>query len=315
MKDYYKILEIEKTAPLNEIKKSFKRLSKIHHPDKGGVTEKFQEINEAYQILSNTDKRKAYDTGTTYIQPREPVINDLGIVIPWTLADIKNGKTVQLQYQRVVVCKTCNGVGSLLPESIIKCTHCNGFGRISKQERTPFGYIMMEQTCYHCQGRGSINSAPCKTCNGEEVVNELVKESIIIPPGIAESYILYGKGHNTPHGDSNLIIYFEFPNSNELSLFKGILHKSILVDFFDALLGKEITILLGDKTLKMTLAKESVTGNGFRLNAAYYGIDVIVNITVSSLTIKQAQEYILNLFKEDIKVLPIITKRINESFK
>lgn len=316
MKDYYKTLELEKTATLADIKKAFRKLSKVLHPDKStGNKDKFQELNEAYQTLSDSTKRKAYDSGTVYRAPQPPTVNNLNMRIPWTLSDVKNGKKVQVQVQRVVICKTCKGVGSLTPSAITTCTHCNGVGRISSQEHTPFGYMMVEQTCMHCRGAGELNTAPCPTCNAEKVVSEDKMETIMIPPNTIHPFTVTGKGHNTVWGDSDLIIHFGFQDYSGISFLANEFSMTVNIDFFDALLGKEQNIKFGDTTLKVTLPKESKTNQGLRLNKAYCGIDVLIHIKVESPTIKQMQEYILELFKEDTELLPAITKRVNESLK
>ena len=129
MKDYYKILEIEKTATDVEIKKSFRRLSKLHHPDReGGNHETFTDINEAYQVLSDPEKRKAYDTGKTPITLTKPVVNNINIRIKWTLKDIEKGKTMKVSFRKATICTTCNGVGSKKASAVTKCPHCNGSG-------------------------------------------------------------------------------------------------------------------------------------------------------------------------------------------
>jgi molecular chaperone DnaJ len=316
MKDYYKILELEKTATLDEIKKTFRKLSKVLHPDKEtGDKDKFQELNEAYQTLSDPVKRQAYDQGTTYKAPQPPVINHIGVRIPWTLQDLKNGKTIQVSIQRVIVCKTCQGVGSLVASSISTCTHCSGTGRFIRQERTPFGFITVEQSCGQCHGTGEFNTLPCPDCHGEKMVNADNKETVIIPPNTIFPYSVTGKGHNTIHGDSDLIIHFDFQDLSGIRFIGDALALVVKVDFFEALLGKEQLVKFGDTTLKVSMPKESKEGQGFRLSKAYCGVDVLIHIKVESPTIKQMQEYILGLFKEETKLLPLITKRINESLK
>jgi len=316
MKDYYKILELEKSATLSDIKKSYRRLSKILHPDKEtGSKEKFQELNGAYQTLSDPAKKQAYDSGVTYQTPSRPIINNINVRINWTLSDIKKGKTVSVKLTRAVVCKTCNGAGSKNASSITVCVSCNGNGKIHKAEKTPFGYMQVEYICNSCKGKGEINTDPCPTCKGEKVVTENKTETIIIPPNVIFPFLIKDKGHNTIWGNSDLIIHFNFQSSENIAFFNDFFLKEVNVNFFDALLGKEQLIKFGDATLKVNLPKEAKTDQRFRLPKAYCGIDVLILIKVDFPSISETKEYILNIFKEDVEILPSITKHINEQLK
>lgn len=315
MKDYYKILELEKTASQEEIKKSFRRLSKILHPDKEtGDAEKFKELNEAYQILSDKAKKHAYDTGTTYLKPQPPTINDIVIRIKWTLDDIKKGKTIKVPVNRVVVCKTCKGVGSKTTSSITTCSNCNGAGRFVKQEQTPFGYMMMEHMCGSCQGTGEHNSDPCPTCQGEKMVNESIQETVTIPPGVIDHFIQHNAGHKTTHGNSNLVIILNLNDEGVVASPTG-LHKPINVDTFEALLGKEQIVTIKDKTLKVNLPKNATNGQTFKLKEAFYGVDVMIHINVPLPTLEQTKKFILDIFKDESEILPAVMERVNKVFR
>lgn len=315
MKDYYKILELEKTASQEEIKKSFRRLSKVLHPDKEtGDAEKFKELNEAYQTLSDKAKKRAYDSGSTYKPIPPPVVNNITLSIPWTLEDIKSGKTFSILVDRVVVCKTCNGIGSKTASAITTCSHCGGRGSFSKQEQMAFGFVMMEHTCMHCRGVGELNSDPCPTCQGQKMVNESITETVIIPASTIGTYTKQGAGHKTIHGDSDLLIALRINDQGVTATFDG-LHKVIRVNPFDAVLGKEQLVIIHDKTLKVSLPKNSKGGQAFKLKKAYYDVDVIIYIVVEPPTLDQTKEFVLNLFEKDKDILPKVTKRINETFK
>lgn len=227
-KDYYEILNVQKNASESDIKKSFRKLSKSYHPDKMvGKTEeeakkaeeKFKEINEAYSILGNSEKRKLYDQfghdmgreqnqgfgGGMTEQDFQDLVNNMQresffgfnpfgqnnkghkpqtIVLnaQLTLNEVFNGVNKTFKYSVDRVCKHCNGKTYVESEGgkIENCKKCNGSGYL----HTRNGHMMFTMTCQNCNGSGKIITNPCKACNGSgyERVNETIDVSF--PKGI-----------------------------------------------------------------------------------------------------------------------------------
>lgn len=214
-KDYYKILEVDRNATQEEIKKSYRKLALKFHPDKNDgdkiAEEKFKEISDAYSILSDPDKKSQYDrfgsvdgssgggsnpfnmddlfsqfgdifgngfgrrNGT---QQRRG--SDLRVKVNVTLNDIIFGCTKKIKYTRHDKCKSCDGKGG---EELTTCLVCQGAGHRSVVQNTPFGTIRQSAVCNHCSGSGKSVKNPCKSCsgNGTQVKQETV--DIEIPKG------------------------------------------------------------------------------------------------------------------------------------
>ncbi len=201
-KDYYEILEIDRNATEQDIKKAYKKLSKIHHPDVGGNEESFKEISEVYNTLSDKAKRQNYDRfghnnqrdnfnpfegfnpfEFTRQQRRRPTGRDLRVSINLTLEEIFNGASKTFKYKRNEPCTSCNGEGG---HNKITCPKCNGSGHIVSQVLTQFGIMQSVETCNHCDGHGTTYSETCTTCNGSGVQRIENEVTIDIPASIQD---------------------------------------------------------------------------------------------------------------------------------
>jgi len=220
----YDVLEISKSASTEEIKKNFYKLSKQHHPDKGGDTEKFKEINHAYEILSDTDRRRMYDmTGSESEQnsgsdipgdffmggmpfgglgglggifgnmfgggqpqrrKKMPKGPDKTLDIPLTLSDFYKGKDIQMKFHQQRACSTCNATGAQKTET---CNACNGQGmRVVMRQIGPGMIQQSIQPCNECSGDGKKITQKCGDCNGKKYkVTEKVLNAHI-EPGVPE---------------------------------------------------------------------------------------------------------------------------------
>lgn len=227
-KNYYEILGLEKNATEKEIKKAFKKLAVKYHPDKqidktdaekAEAEEKFKEINEAYSVLSDAEKRKEYDMyGTVgggnygyggdmaeemaemfrYMHgfnmggfdfnsnngpgARNIVINGTSIRIrlKCTLEDIYNKATKTIKYNRQVKCSHCNGSGSTSNE-VVTCSKCNGTGRYREYRRNGYMTQIIESDCPDCHGTGQMVKNPCPHCHGTGLVDKSETVDIQIP--------------------------------------------------------------------------------------------------------------------------------------
>ncbi len=191
LKDLYKALDVEETASSEEIKKSYRKLSKIYHPDvkKTGDESRFKKIAEAYEILSSPEKKAKYEnegmfngqqgfnqggfnnsmmdelfknfgaggfnfTGQRQTQNVRHRGKDLRIKISLTIEEIVSGVHKKIKLQRDINCKQCSGSGAATPEAIIKCGTCGGTGAVTTIQNTPIGQMINQHTCPSCSGKG-----------------------------------------------------------------------------------------------------------------------------------------------------------------
>jgi molecular chaperone DnaJ len=220
--NYYDILGVNKNASQDEIKKAFRKKAVEHHPDKGGSEEKFKEVSEAYEILSNEEKRRNYDRfgkegnpfangsggggfddifshfndifgrGFNHQQRRQVRKgSSLRVQLQVTLEEVMKGTTKKVKYRRQKPCHPCNGKGG---DQIKNCLSCNGIGQRNFTQNTPFGQIMQTVPCNNCSGSGKIVSNACKSCNGNGTTNQEDVVEITLPRGVANGMSLNMEG-------------------------------------------------------------------------------------------------------------------------
>jgi len=269
-KGYYRLLGVDENASNNDIKKAFRDLSKKWHPDRfvnkseaeqKEAEEKFKEINEAYSVLSDEQKRAEYTNGMEdlgfdpfsgfnpfdmfrhHSRPQQPRGNDVHVTITITMEEAYNGGTKDVTYDKEVPCHHCNGTGSSDGKSHT-CPHCNGTGRhveISQQGPVTMQNITM---CPHCSGTGKTPSTPCNKCGGKGLEKIKVTENISFAGGIFEGAQMIANGlgglpiNNGIPG--NLVITFKIKNDPYFNRPDAInvIHYDE-VDFTEALLGFE----------------------------------------------------------------------------
>lgn len=241
-KNYYKILELENNADNDSIKKSFRTLSKKHHPDKGGSNESFTLINEAYDVLTNN--KEQYDRNSKYgknyqefsqfdaffnFHRRYNEILDISLTINVNLVDLYNTPTKTIKYNRNVLCSYCDATGYTDGDG--DCTACYGRGSF-------YGGI-----CGKCQGSGKNNTKKCTKCNGNKVVQkEEVITFKIYDPNTNKLYFegmgnfsMYNRGYR-----GNLIIILSNIITNEYVIEGYDLIKTVPLDIKTAVIGGEI---------------------------------------------------------------------------
>lgn len=248
-KDYYAILEVSKDATEDEIRKKYRSLAKKFHPDKwtnGSESEKkeaeqkFKDIAEAYEVLSDPQKRQMYDNGgfefdTSGFDPFEMFRNmtgggfgsmfgDLGGMfgnmgggrqvsrgsniqtnISLTLEEAFEGGNKEIVVTRKKSCVHCNGTGSADGKNAT-CVQCNGTGRITKtMQMGPGAMQVIHTTCPHCNGSGKQIVTPCTKCNGTGLETETVTETIKLPRGLSNGMTINinGAGNEAPNGGIN----------------------------------------------------------------------------------------------------------------
>ena len=302
-KDYYEVLGLSRQASDEEIKKSFKKLAMKYHPDRNPDNPKaedsFKEAKEAYEVLSDSNKRSAYDQfGHAGVDQSvggggAQGFGDFGDAFGDIFGDIFGGKQSQrsnvyrgadLRYNmeislenaakgtetkiRVPVlstCKSCNGSGAKKGTEPTTCQRCQGHGQVRMQQ----GFFSVQQTCPDCNGTGKTIKDPCQDCNGTGRVKESKTLSVKIPAGVDEGdrIRLSGEGeagvNGGPSGDLYVVISLK-----EHTIFQrdgGNLHCEMPISFSTAALGGEIKIPTLDGTAKIKISPETQTGSVFRL--------------------------------------------------
>ncbi len=225
IKDYYAILGVEKNATKEEIKKAYRKLARLYHPDRNPdpeAEEKFKEINEAYHVLSDDEKKEEYDrilkSGDEskfrdfmeYIQEFiESIIKgerekakrpkkgqDIRLKLYLTLEEAAFGSEKEVEYERWIDCPDCEGKGVKGKAETVVCHACEGKGRRVS------GIFSFPRPCSVCRGKGFIVKNPCPTCFGRGRVTTQAKIKVTVPPATDEGEILKvpEKGHFGVHG-------------------------------------------------------------------------------------------------------------------
>lgn len=224
-KDLYQILGVERNATEAEIKRAFRHKARELHPDVNkspNAEDEFKELNEAYDVLSDANKRAQYDrfgtipgaagSGPGYVDfedifggfggmgdifssffggaGRSQQVSregrDMGLGITVTLKEAAEGKSQELVYDRLATCTDCDGTGIGEGGSEETCTRCNGSGRVTTVQRTLFGDMQASSTCPECEGTGKVVTGACEECEGQGRVPDRQKVSVEIPPGIRD---------------------------------------------------------------------------------------------------------------------------------
>lgn len=250
-KDYYEILGIDRNADEETIKKAYRKLAIQYHPDKQVgksdsekkvAEEKFKEVNEAYSVLGDKEKKLKYDM---YGTAEENFSNysaddiadmvrkhfgmdfdtffggfggpqvkrkgkDIKLNVRVKLSEVYNGGTKTVTYEPIVLCEHCHGTGAK-DGKVETCKQCGGTGQISERHRTAFGYAEYVNICPSCKGRGVIFKDVCNHCGGKGLVRKNEKYSFVIPKGATNNvyFTVPGRGNVSPDGIAgNLIIFF-----------------------------------------------------------------------------------------------------------
>lgn len=228
-KNPYEVLGVSKDASADEIKRAYRKLSKKYHPDlnhEAGAEEKFKEVNDAYEILSDPQKKAQYDQfgstgaqggfggagqgfggfdggfgggfedifssffggGATASRSRNAPRQgrDLQYEMDLTFEEAIFGKTTEIEYTREEECDTCGGSGAKPGTSPVTCTHCGGRGFVQVERQTPLGRIMTQQECEYCNGTGKEIKEKCTTCHGTGHLKKKHAVEVKVPAGVED---------------------------------------------------------------------------------------------------------------------------------
>ncbi len=303
-RDYYEVLGVARDADPKEIKKVYRRLAMKHHPDRNPDDKKaegiFKEVNEAYEILSNSEKRAAYDQfGHAGVDPnaaggfgggdagnfsdvfgdvfgdifggggrsRSHVQRgaDLRYNLDLDLEEAVRGATVKIHVPTMIGCGECGGSGSKKGTSPVDCSTCRGVGQVRMQQ----GFFSVQQTCPRCQGRGKTIKDPCHKCHGSGRLEEYKKLSVKVPPGVdtGDRIRLSGEGEAGLHGGPPGDLYVQVSvRSHKIFTRDGShLYCEVPLSFADAALGGELEVPTLDGRVKLKIPSETQSGKLFRM--------------------------------------------------
>jgi len=303
MRDYYEILDVGKGADQEEIKKAYRKLALQYHPDRNPgnkkAEEKFKEASEAYEILSNGEKRVIYDRfGHEGLKSsgyrgfgqssdifsafsdifedffgfssgrgagRSTVGENIQISLKITLEEAAKGTATEVEIPRLDICVHCEGQGAEPGTKIISCRTCGGRGQVIQGN----SFFRVNSTCPHCYGKGEHITSPCKSCRGIGKVQVSKKISLKVPPGVDSGSKLRvaGEGEKSDHGGppGDLFIYIEVEDNPFFSREGNDLICRIPISVVQAILGTEIKVPTLWEEVTLHIPSGTQYGNVFRL--------------------------------------------------
>ncbi|WP_374336699.1 molecular chaperone DnaJ [Leeia sp.] len=301
-RDFYEVLGVNRDASDDEIKKAYRKLAMKYHPDRNpdskDAEDKFKEAKEAYEILSDEQKRAAYDQyGHAGVDPQAGMGGgagmggfadafgdifgeifgggrgrsgvsrgaDLRYNLKITLEEAARGCEKQIRIPSMEQCEVCHGSGAKPGTQAKTCHTCNGHGQVRMQQ----GFIAFQQSCPTCHGTGKVISDPCKPCHGAGWVKQQKTLSVKVPAGVDDGnrIRLSGEGEpgqgGGPRGD--LYVVIELIPHSMFQRDGNDLHCEMPVSFATAALGGELEIPTLDGKAKIKISPETQTGKVYRL--------------------------------------------------
>lgn len=303
-RDYYETLGVTRNASEEEIKKTYRRLAMKHHPDRNAddkaAEEKFKQIKEAYEVLSDSRRRAAYDqfghagaesggfggmgggggSGMNFTDVFGDIFgdifgggrgggpqrgSDLYFTLDITLEDAVFGKTAEITIPTLAVCTECHGSGARPGTSPVTCTDCGGYGQIRMQQ----GFFSVQQTCPTCYGRGRVIQSPCTNCHGRGRRKQNKKLSVKIPQGVdtGDRIRLSGEGEAGEGGTASGDLYIQIqvlPHPIFERDGKN-LYCEVPISFVTGALGGELEVPALNGRMKLKIPAETQSAKVFRI--------------------------------------------------
>ena len=351
-RDYYEVLGLSKGASEEDIKKAYRKLAMKFHPDRNQgddakvAEEKFKEVKEAYEMLSDSQKRAACDQyghaggdpnmrggaegcggggfaeafgdifGDMFGQQRRggggrQVYrgSDLSYAMEVTLEEAARGKDAQIRIPSWDNCETCSGSGAKPGTSAKTCGTCQGSGAVQMRQ----GFFSVQQTCPHCQGKGKVIPDPCGTCSGQGRIKRQKTLEVKIPAGIDDGMRIRSSGNGEPgtNGGPPGDLYIEI-RLRKHDIFErdgDDLHCSVPISMVTAALGGEIDVPTLDGKAAIDIPEGTQHGKQFRLRGK--GIKGVRSSYPGDLYCHIAIETPVKLTEHQRKLL----KELDESFK
>jgi molecular chaperone DnaJ len=279
-RDYYEVLGVTRDAGESEIKKAFRRLARELHPDvnkEPDAEERFKEAAEAYEVLSDAERRRTYDAygreglrsggfdpgagfgsiddilqaffgggGFGFGGRQTAAGGDVMVAVEVELAEVATGARREITYDVVASCEHCHGNGAEPGTPITTCERCGGAGELRQVTRTPFGQMVRSAICDVCGGAGKIPQTPCEVCGGSGRTRQSRTSAIEVPPGIEEGQRMRisGGGHageaGAPAGD--LYVEVRVGEDERFERDGSDLLSMVSIPATEAMLGTTVTV-------------------------------------------------------------------------
>jgi len=269
MADYYRVLELDRSASPDDIKKNYRKLARQYHPDinkEAGAEDRFKEISMAYEVLSDESKRSAYDR---YGDPNAPQGVDLGSIFSTIFSGFHGGGTAQVRgddlrvditlsfreavfggERRVDVsvldnCSSCQGTGTVSDSQVTTCGTCQGAGHIVNSVDTPFGKVQQSAVCSSCSGRGKIIENPCQSCGGRGRRRLTRTLNINIPRGVEHGSRLkiMGEGDRSSGTPGDLYVFCTVTPDPQFRRQGNDIVSDVSISYLQALLGDQVSVM------------------------------------------------------------------------
>jgi molecular chaperone DnaJ len=301
-RDYYKVLDVPRTATETELKKAYRRLAMKYHPDRNPgdqeAEEKFKEAKEAYEVLSDTEKRGIYDQhGHEGLAGRGPggfgpdAFNDIfgdvfgdifgggrrgGRSQVYRGADLRYdleldleqavfGHSANVEFTTLGECEPCNGSGAAPGSKSTPCETCKGSGQVRMQQ----GFFAVQQTCPRCKGRGQTINQPCDSCLGQGRIRKKKTLAVKVPEGVdnGDRIRLSGEGEAGRNGGPAGDLYVEIRVREHPIFERDASHLSceVPISFVTATLGGAVEVPTLDGSVELKVPAETQSGRVFRL--------------------------------------------------
>lgn len=349
--DYYKTLGVDRNASEADIKKAYRKLAMKHHPDRNrenkGAEEAFKAVNEAYEVLSDTQKRSAYDQfghagvdasaaagargqggmdfgdifgdvfgdifggrgrgGGRHSQVQQGA--DLRYDMELSLEEAIQGVTKQIRIPTLVECSLCHGTGAKSGTTPIACGTCHGMGQVRMQQ----GFFAVQQTCPTCRGVGKIISNPCTKCHGQGRTEEYKTLSVQVPLGVdnGDRIRLTGEGEAGQYGGPSGDLYVQMHvRSHDIFTREGPnLYCEVPISITVAALGGELDVPTLKGRVKLKIPAETQTGQVFKLRGK--GVKTVRGEGPGDLLCKVILETPVHLTQEQKDLLEALNKSLS----
>ena len=302
-KDFYKVLGVKKDASQKEIKSAYRKLALKHHPDRNqddpSAEDRFKEITEAYDTLSDPEKKREYDHGpqeanfsgfsssnfrgfedifgdmfggfnpfnrgrNTHQRASNPVGADARLQIRISFLDAVKGCEKVVKVGRKEVCGTCSGKGVPPDADVVVCSSCNGTGQgVIRQ-----GSITFASTCRACGGNGKSYSKICGTCEGRRLVSKESKVTVKVPAGVhnGNTLKLHGRGHEDIGGTGDLYLTLKVDEHPDLKREGDNIKSSVSINLTQAVLGDSVKVETVDGAKSVDVPAGTQPGDILRLS-------------------------------------------------
>ena len=346
-RDYYEVLGVAKGADEQDIKKAYRRVAMKYHPDRNpdapDADQKFKEASEAYEVLSDPDKRAAYDQfghagvdsqvgaggfqagsfsdifgdvfgdifsgGRARSGPERG--SDLGYNLKLSLEDAVKGSSVNIRVPTLVACESCNGSGSKPGSDPSTCDTCNGVGQVRMRQ----GFFQVQQTCPKCRSKGKTITDPCTDCRGQGRVQQTKTLSVKVPPGVdtGDRIRLSGEGEAGPDGGPPGDLYVQM-SVEDHPIFEREgkhLYCELPISVADAALGSDLEVPTLEGKVKLKIPAETQTGRLFRLRGK--GVKPVRGGAVGDLLCRVVVETPVNLTPRQKELLEELQASMSDS--